>query len=184
MAAVVWLSNQSCLLFFILVLWLVQLYLLYLKSCLEELSKQYLRVTFTCNVYMEITVFNALVKISTLNFFKGQTWISLCMLCLILSIFLMQYINWWTEIPTSITPFWEIVSEELVRIWSSREEVKQFISVGSFMISVNENVWQKSLYLFAETDMEFLCWYDWISLRMNFPFRSKLILMSPKDKCH
>ena len=34
------------------------------------------------------------------------------MLCLILLIFLVKYNNWWSEIPTSVTPFWQSFSED------------------------------------------------------------------------
>ena len=94
--------------------------------------------------------------------------------------FLVQYINWRSEICTSITHFWEISSEELVRMWSSSEKVEHVIRVGSLIISVNENVWQKSLHLLTKAEMDFLSWYDWFFLRINFPFWSKLILRSPR----
>ena len=54
------------------------------------------------------------------------------MLCLILLIFLVQFINWWSEMPTSITLFWDIFSEDLVRMWSSSVEVEHFIRAGCF----------------------------------------------------
>ena len=94
--------------------------------------------------------------------------------------FLVQYINWRSEICTSITHFWEISSEELVRMWSSSEKVEHVIRVGSLIISVNENVWQKSLHLLTKAEMDFLSSYDWFFLRINFPFWSKLILRSPR----
>ena len=47
-----------------------------------------------------------------------------------------------------------------MRMWSSREEMEQVIRVGSLIISVNENVWQKSLYLFTKAEMKFLNLYD------------------------
>ena len=103
-----------------------------------------------------------------------------CMLCLILLIFLIQYINWWSDIHTSITHFWETFSEELARMWSSSVEMEYVIRVGSLLISVNENVWQNSLYLFTKAEMERLSLYDRFSFRMNFPFWSKLILKSPR----
>ena len=63
--------------------------------------------------------FYALVKISVLYFFKDGTWIWLCMLCLILLIFLVQYVNWWFEIPTSIIPFWEtfVCQSATISVW-------------------------------------------------------------------
>ena len=59
------------------------------------------------------------------------------MSCIILLIPLMQYINWWSEILTSIIHFREIVSKELVRMCSSSEEDEHVIPAGSVIISVN-----------------------------------------------
>ena len=151
----------------------MQHYLLCLTSYLQDKSKQRLHSKRYCD-------FNPLVKVSALYFFKDGAWIWLCMLCLILLIFLVQYINWWSEIPTSIIPFWETFSEDLMRMWSSCVEVKHVIRIGFLIISVNENVWQNSLYLFTKTELELLSLYDWFSLRINFPFWSKLILKSPR----
>ena len=51
-------------------------------------------------------------------------------------------------------------SEELGRMWSSSEEMEHVIRVGSLIISVNENVWQRSLHVFSKAEMEFLSLYD------------------------
>ena len=56
------------------------------------------------------------------------------MSCLILLIPLMQYINWWSEILTSIIHFREIISKELVRMCSSSEEDEHVIPAGSVII--------------------------------------------------
>ena len=45
-------------------------------------------------------------------------------------------------------------------MWSSSKEVKHIIRVGSLIITVNENVWQKSVYLFTKAEMEFLRSFD------------------------
>ena len=97
-----------------------------------------------------------------------------------LNSFNFSNINWWSEIPTSITPFWKTFSEELVRMWSSSKDVEHVIRVGSLIISVNENIWQNSLLLFTKAELELLSLYDWFSLRINFPFWIKLILKSPR----
>ena len=63
-----------------------------------------------------------------------------------------------------IRNFFRRISENMVK----QGEVEHVIWVGSLMISVNENVWQKSLHLFTKAEMEFLNWYDGFSLIMNF----------------
>ena len=47
-----------------------------------------------------------------------------------------------------------------MRMWSSSVEVEHVIRVGSLIISVNENVWQNSLYLFTKAELELLSLYD------------------------
>ena len=71
------------------------------------------------------------------------------MLRLILLYFVVHYINLLCQISTSITIF-DDFSEKLVRIGSNREEVEHVIWVGSLIISVDENIWQKSLYMLTK----------------------------------
>ena len=54
-----------------------------------------------------------------------------------------------------MTPFGEIVSEELVRMLSSSEGEEHVIQVGSLIITANENFWQKYLQLLTKTEMSF-----------------------------
>ena len=82
----------------------------------------------------------------------------LCMFCLILLVFLVQYINWSSEIPASISPFWEIISKELVGIWSDREEVEHINRL--LFNSLSESVWQMFLYLFTKTNK--ICKFIWL----------------------
>ena len=49
-----------------------------------------------------------------------------------------------------------VSSKELVGMWSSSEEMEHVVLVGSLIISANKIVWQKSLYLFTNAEMEFL----------------------------
>ena len=56
--------------------------------------------------------------------------------------------------------FGKFFEAKLVRMWSSSKEVKHIIRVGSLIITVNENVWQKSVYLFTKAEMEFLRSFD------------------------
>ena len=42
---------------------------------------------------------------------------------LILAVFQLQYINSWSDMPTWITPLWEILSGKLARTWSRTEKL-------------------------------------------------------------
>ena len=44
-------------------------------------------------------------------------------------------------------------------MWSSSVEVEHVVRVGSLIISVNENGWQNSLYLFTKAEVEVLSLY-------------------------
>ena len=46
-------------------------------------------------------------------------------------------------------------------MWSCSEEVEHIIRVGSLIVSVNENVWQESLYYFTKEEMKFLSSFDY-----------------------
>ena len=47
-----------------------------------------------------------------------------------------------------------------MRMLSSSMEEEHVIRVSSVIISVNENVWQNSLYLFTKAELELLNLYD------------------------
>ena len=81
----------------------------------------------------------------------------LCMFCLILLIFLVQYIN------ASITPFWEIISNELVGIWSDSEDVEHINRL--LFNKISKSVWRKILYLLTKTNK--ICKFIWLILFEN-----------------
>ena len=90
--------------------------------------------------------------------------------------FLVQYISWWSESPTSIFHCCETLSGKAVSIWSIKEDVLHVTLVGDFISCskpYKEQNWKKFL---TSGDI------DWVFIWRNiyFCFENKLILKPPK----
>ena len=64
---------------------------------------------------------------------------------LILEIFLVQKISWWSNTPIFNTPFWETFEGTLVKLWSIKVEVLEVRWVGDciscFKPCIVQNWW-------------------------------------------
>ena len=83
--------------------------------------------------------------------------------------FPVKYINWWLEIPISITPFCEIVSLEFVRMWSISVEKQHVVRVACLL----------SAHCYTKFVTGTRLCKIWFNLGINLPLWRKFILKSP-----
>ena len=98
-------------------------------------------------------------------------------LFLIVKFFVCRKISWWSDIPTSMTPFWETL--EVATMWSIRVEVLQVTRVGDFISCfkpcIVQNWWQFLISL--ERNFEEIVLSLWT---MYLLFWYMFILKSPR----